>query len=240
MSTRKLSLLLAAAMLVAFAPGGPAPDDGRESGFVQGSIQFPTRFTDAEGGWPGLVRRVWNCSAATNGTIGYVADIFPESWGGYFATSEISDDTGAGDLDVFFYSEFGDCGGQAAPVTLAEFQNDGPESGFVPEGATKAVFFTSDGVNLRFTYEDFEPPVLRITDGAAPALTVRPGTTIVFTNDGTDYLDLTSATLRIDRAGPGRGIPVGEAVRITVPSTVGSHTYTANGVQGTIEIVEAG
>lgn len=236
--SRKLSLLLLGAMLVAFAPGG-APEDGRPSGFVQGTIQFPTRFTDAEGGWPGLVRRVWNCSAATNGTIGYVAEIFPESWGGYFTTSEITDDTGEGDLDIFFYSEFGDCGGQAAPVTVAEFQNDGPEAGFVPEGATKAVFFTAEGVDLRFTYEDFEPPVLRIADGTAPVLTVRPGTTIVFTNDGTDYLQLDSDALGISRTGQGRGIPVGDTLRVTVPAAPGSYAYSANGVAGTIEVVES-
>lgn len=242
MITRKLSLLVVATMLftgtTAFTSEDPTPDDGEESGYVQGSIQFPTRFTDGEGGWPGLVRRTWLCSADTNGTIGYVADVYPESWGGYFTTYDIADETGSGDLDVFFYSEFGDCGGAAAPVTLAEFQNDGPESGFVPEGATKAVFFTAEGVGMTFTYEDFEPPVLSIGDEDAPDLTVRPGTTVVFTNSGSDYLLLESAGLGIDRAGQGQGIPIGDSFRVTVPTTPDAYAYSANGVTGTITVVE--
>lgn len=44
---------------------------------TNGSILLLTRFTDGEGGWPGLVRRVYNASAATNGLIGYVINVDP-------------------------------------------------------------------------------------------------------------------------------------------------------------------
>lgn len=242
MITRKLSLLLAATMLfagtTAFTGADPEPDDGALASYVEGSIQLPTRFIDGESGWPGLVRKAWNCSAATNGTVGYVVDVYPGAWNGYFEISEVTDRTGAGDVDVYFYSEFGDCAGQADPVTVGDYQNDGPESGFVPEGATKAVFFTSEGVELSFTYVDHMPPVVDVAPGADLDRTVRGGTTLVFTNAGDGYLELESEGLGIDRVGDGRGIPSGDTFEVRVPSAAGAYTYTANGVLGTITVVD--
>lgn len=180
---------VSAALIIAAVPVYAAEfqPPGQEWQAVSGSIALPTRFIDGVGGWPGLVRKVYQASADTNGVIGYVFDVDPETWGGAFVLGDVKDQTGAGNLDVFFYSKMGDAGGADAPVTVGEYQtaNKG-EVGFVPEGATKAVVFTPDAVDATFNYTGYTPAALSIGSGS-PDLTVPAGATVVWTNNTTDY-----------------------------------------------------
>jgi hypothetical protein len=228
----------AALMLFTVLPAGGSEPPGREEQWFQGFIRLPTRFTDGEGGWPGLARRVWLCSAATNGSIGYIADIWPESWNGMFVIDGVSDRTGEANVNVYFYSEFGDCGGQAAPTSNGEFATAGPggEVGFVPEGATKAVIFTANGVDTSFTYTSWAVPLIRIGQDNLD-LRVVAGALVEWRNNTSDYSYVTSTTGAFDSSpGQGTGIPVGQtwSHRFNQP---GEFAYETSAGEGTITVV---
>lgn len=184
-----LAAVAVSVLIVAGVPAGASEFQpvGEEWQNVSGSIALPTRFIDATGGWPGLVRRVYQASADTNGVIGYVFNVDPETWGGPFVLGDVVDQTGAGNLDVFFYSHMGDAGGADAPITVGEYQtaNKG-EVGFVPEGATKAVVFTPDAINATFNYTGYIAPALEIGIDSLD-LTVPAGATVNWVNKTADY-----------------------------------------------------
>ena len=239
---------LVAATVVALAlsavPAGAAEfaPPGEEVQNVAGTIAVPTRFTDGVGGWPGLVRRVYQASAASNGVIGYVFDVDPETWGGAFVLGDVKDQTGAGNLDIYFYETMGDAGGQEAPITSAEYQTaDKGEVGFVPAGARKGVVFTADAVNATFTYKGFSTPGLTIGSGALD-LTVPAGATVGWLNATDDY----SFVRHTPAAGPvafnsspkaGTGIPVG-ATFSNVFTEPGTYPYETSAGTGTITVTD--
>jgi plastocyanin len=235
---------ISAALVFAAIPAGAAEfqPPGQEWQTESGSIALPTRFTDATGGWPGLVRRVYQASAGTNGVIGYVFDIDPDTWGGAFVLGDVVDQTGAGNLDVFFYSKMGDAGGTDAPTTVGEYQtaNKG-EVGFVPEGATKAVVFTPDAINATFNYAGYTVPNLTIGSGAAD-LTVPAGATVTWTNKTADY----SFVRHTPASGPvlfdsspkqGTGIRVGDTYS-RIFDAPGTYPYATSVGTGTITVTD--
>ena len=239
-----LAAVAIAALALAGVPAGAAEFEpvGEEWQNVSGSIALPTRFTDATGGWPGLVRRVYQASADSNGVIGYVFTVDPETWGGPFVLGDVVDQTGAGNLDVFFYSHMGDAGGADAPVTVGEYQtaNKG-EVGFVPEGATKAVVFTPDAVNATFNYTGYIAP--RIDLGVEGLdLTVPAGATVNWLNKTADYSFVRhtpeSGKVVFDSSPKqGTGIRVGDTYSFTF-SAPGTYPYETSVGTGTITVTD--
>ena len=233
-----------AALAFAGSPAGAADFEpvGEEWQNVSGSIALPTRFTDATGGWPGLVRRVYQASADTNGVIGYVFNVDPETWGGPFVLGDVVDQTGAGNLDVYFYSHMGDAGGADAPTSVGEYQTaDKGEVGFVPHGATKAVVFTADAINATFNYTGYIAP--RIDLGLESLdLTVPAGATINWVNKTADYsfvrhTPATGKALFDSSPKPGTGLRVGDTFSHTF-TEVGTFPYATSTGTGTITVIE--
>lgn len=244
---RKLGLILAVLMVMTAIPASsetPTPP-GKRAQTVSGEILLPTRFPlgDPErDGFPGVSRRVWLCSAASNGTTAWIFDVNAATWGGAFLIDNVSDDTGEADIDVYFYSEFGDCGGTHAPVSNAAFVNDGQiEAGIVPQGAIKAVVFTHNGVNSTFQYQGYRPPALDL-QGSDLDLTVFRGNVVTWTNNTAEYGFVRHAP---DSGSPAfdsspadnTGIPAGGSFSHTFGQT-GSFPYETNTGSGTITVID--
>lgn len=202
---RRVSAIVALALAATLAvPAGAQARQGEtEWQFVSGTIRFITRFIDGDGGWPGLVRRVYNASAASNGLIGYVFRVDPATIMGRFeleVTSEggegLPDPFSPADLGVYFYSEFGDAGGQAGPETTGRYERRAPggETGFVPPETRYAVVFMSRGLNVDFTYRGFTPMSVEVSEaGFAPGeVTVGEGGWVVWQNVGADFHGVTA------------------------------------------------
>lgn len=161
---------------------------GEELQTVVGTIAAPTRFTDGEGGFPGLGRRLWLLSPATNGSVMYVLDIDPETWGGQFVIDSVTDATGSGDMDIYLYQNLGSAEfpGATDVLTLAEYDTGGPgETGFIPFGTKRAIVFTANAVQSTFTYHGFTMPTLSIASGGD--LTIPAGGYVEWVNDTNDY-----------------------------------------------------
>ena len=199
---RKIAVALTTTVALGLvSPGTVQAHQGEElMQEVNGSILLLTRFTDGEGGWPGLVRRVYNASAASNGLIGYVINVDPATVMGRFELTVTGQQNPPGDADlgVYFYDEFGDAGGQAGPVTTAEYETRAPggEIGFIPPGSRKAVVFMSRGFNVSFTYKAFSPMGVEVSEaGYAPAdVTVKAGGFVVWENVGQEFHSVSGGT----------------------------------------------
>ena len=239
-----LAAVAVVALALAGIPAGAAEFEpvGEEWQNVSGSIALPTRFTDATGGWPGLVRRVYQASADSNGVIGYVFNVDPETWGGPFVLGDVVDQTGAGNLDVYFYSHMGDAGGTDAPVSVGEYQtaNKG-EIGFVPEGAVKAVVFTPDAVNATFNYTGYTAPVIDLGVESLD-LTVPAGATVNWLNKTLDYSYVRhtpAAGKALFDSSPkaGTGLRVGDTFSY-IFATPGTYPYQTSTGTGTITVTD--
>ena len=249
-----LAAVAVAAVVFAGIPAGAAEftPPGEEYQNVAGSIALPTRFPDTanpgkvDEGYPGLIRRAYQASILTNGVIGYVFDVDPATWGGAFVLGDVADQTGAGNLDVYFYQTMGDASGQEAPITVAEYSTDDKgEVGFVPEGATKAIVFTPDAVDATFNYAGYTAPVVEIGKDALN-LTVPAGATVAWQNATADYTYVrhtpASGAPAFDSSPKaGTGIRVGDTFTHLF-DTPGTYTYqTTNGASvltGTITVTD--
>ena len=196
---RRLAILLVLAVGASFVPASGVQAAGeQEWQTVSGNIRFLTRFQDGEGGWPGLARRVHQAAAQSNGLIGYIFPVDPETQRGRFEL-EITREGGEGlpdplspaDLGIYFYEEMGDAGGQVAPVTVAEYERRAPggETGFVAPGSRWGVIFMSRGFDVDFTYKAYTPMTVDIrATGFGPAdVTVGRGGWVVFKNLDTEF-----------------------------------------------------
>ncbi len=246
---RMLTAAVVSAVALAVVPAGAAEEFqplGEEIQSQAGTIAAPTRFPNTgdpanSGGFPGLARRLYNASALTNGSIAYIFNIDAATWGGAFTVTGVKDATGAGDLDVFFYDEFGDVGGQVAGVVTGEYatRKAGGEVGFVPEGTRKVIVFTPNAVNAEFTYTGYAKPVIEIGKDALD-LTVPAGATVDWLNATADYSFVrhtpTSGKAAFDSSPkPGTGIPVGSTFSHTF-AEVGTFTYETSAGTGTITV----
>ena len=220
-------------------PASAAPL-GEEIQTVAGTIAAPTRFTDGEGGFPGLGRRLWLLNPATNGSVMYVIDIDPATWGGQFVIDDVTDATGSGDMDVYLYEDFGaaEFPGATGVVTLAEYDTGGPgETGFIPFGTKKAIVFTANGVRSAFTYHGFSMPTISIASGGD--LTIPAGGIVGWVNDTSDY-----SFVRHNHAKPAfnsspgvaTGLRKGETFTHQFEST-GVFPYVTSAGSGTITVV---
>lgn len=251
---RRSALVLSVPLLLA---GLPAVSHGAdEPAFsavqtVTGSIASPTRFTDGETGYPGLGRRAWLLNPATNGTIMYVFDVDPRTWGGQFRFPSVSDATGAGDVDVYFYSDFGTVGGVLAsdpgqPTSTAEYARAGAggETGFIPPGSKKGLVFTRNGVGTSFTYEAAAMPRTSLS-AASLDITVPDGAFISWVNDTGDYASVRRVAAKSafpfdSGSGPASGLRAGEVftVQTTRTGTFPYEVVTSSGTRtGTITVV---
>ena len=251
---RRPALLLSLPLLLA---GLPAVSHGAdEPAFVAvqtvaGSVASPTRFTDGEQGYPGLGRRAWLLNPATNGTVMYVFDVDPRTWGGQFRFSDVSDATGEGDLDVYFYEDFGTVGGLLAsdpgqPTSTAEYAavGAGGDTGFIPPGTKKGLVFTRNAVGATFTYEAAAAPRTSLA-GSDLDITVPDGAFITWVNDTGDYASVRRVAPRTafpfdSGSGPASGLRAGETfmVQTTRTGTFPYEVVTAAGTRtGTITVV---
>lgn len=237
-----LLLPLALAGLPATADDVTAPL-GTEVQTVAGSVAVPTRFTNPEQGFPGLGRRLWLAASATNGTAMYVFDVDAATWGGAFDITEVTDTTGAGDLGIYLYSDFGGLevlNGPHNPVSTAQYDTraTGGETGFIPFGTTKAIVFSYNAVRATFTYRGSTMPTVSITSGSLD-LTVPAGAFVGWRNDTGGYSYVRHlATKPQFNSSPGvaTGLRNGEVFhhQFTAPGSYGYETSTGS---GTITVV---
>lgn len=247
-----LAVLACALPLGVLPASGEAaePTPGAQAQTLKGTIAVPSRFPDttngnADRGWPGLARRLWVAASTSSGVIASVFDVNQASWGGPFVIDGVTDATGAADLDVYFYDEMGDVAGQTAGVTKAEYATvaAGGETGFVPQGARKAIVYTANGVQSEFTYTAFRTPTLTL--GAQPLdVTVPAGTTLTFVNGTGDYTFVRHLPSKPREkvafdsgSGPASGLAAGERFSATFPTT-GTLVYETSLGQGTVTVVD--
>lgn len=244
-----LAAVAVAALIVVGIPAGAAEFQpvGEEWQTVSGSIALPTRFADTantsvDQGWPGLIRRVYQASADSNGVIGYVFDVDPETWGGPFVLGNVTDQTGTGQLDIYFYDEMGDAGGAVAGVTTGEYQSPAKgEVGFIPEGSRKAIVFTPDAINSTFDYTGYTAPVIELSLDSLD-LTVPAGATIEWLNKTTDYsyvrhTPASGAALFDSSPKAGTGLRAGDTFK-HIFDTPGTYSYATAQGTGTITVIE--
>jgi hypothetical protein len=210
--------------------------------FVQtydGAFKAPTRFTNTESGFPGAGRRVYLAAQAADGIIADIFRVDPRVLGGTFVIDNVADATGEGEVDVYFYSEFGDIQDGNTAITTGQFDTPAKgETGFVPAGTVFALVFSPNAINPTFTFTATQRPEVALT--ALDGVTVPIGTTLGITNDTADYATIThvpSSTRQkqlIDRSGTGNGLRVDETVDITFPSsTSAAGTYVFETSEGT-------
>lgn len=251
-----VALTLAAAAVLAL-PAGPASATHGEEEFQtvsQAELILPTRFPDTsppnvDGGWPGLGRRVWNLTSASNGLIAFVFNVDQETLGGRFELQLQNDLTGQADLDIFFYTEFADFGGQATPVTTGEYATaaTGGEIGAIPPQASKAVVFMRIGLDAFFTYRGYSPAAVHITNqGFGAPITVRAGQRVVWQNDDTAFHTVLSDGVdqngdRLFNSSPNHpNQPIGQGSTFSHTFfQAGTFTYTDQytGATGTVNVV---
>ena len=164
--------LMAIAILAGVA--SLAPISAHATLEIQGFIKYPTRYPDTatldvSRGFPGVGRRLWLATdgltggaVSTNGTVAYVIEVSQETWGQEFVVGNVQDSTGEADLDIYFYDDFGktvdtdNIDADTAPTTSIDGEFGtvaaGGEIGIVPEGATRAIVFTGNGMDSTFTY----------------------------------------------------------------------------------------
>jgi len=194
---RRIALSVSLLLVFALAPSGAQAGGEQEFQFVSGNIKMLTRFTDADGGFPGAGRRLWNAAHETNGLISYTFAVEPETVLGRFELT-VTREGGAGlgdpfepaDLGIYFYSDLADAGNSAA-VTTAEYdrRTPGGETGFIAPDSRYAIVFMSRGFDVDLTYKAWTPMTIDATDtGFSPAdVTVGRGAWIVFHNTGQDF-----------------------------------------------------
>lgn len=116
---------------------------------VEGSVDLPQGDpTGAVGRCvSGNHRRLVLLNVPAQGVVGFDFDVDKATWNGKFVL-EVDGDQ---DLDIIFYTDFGDL--QAAGETVAyEEDGSGGESGTIPSNMTKAIVCMFSGLNAAFTY----------------------------------------------------------------------------------------
>jgi hypothetical protein len=163
--------------LAALPAAAEAPQQKEQK--VAGRVTAPTPSNA-----PGIPRRVFLVSRATNGVNGWAFDVDPATIGGSFALKRTANPTGDVNLNIIFYSDPGDVGA-TAPTAAGQFQSsraDGGERGFVPEDSKVAMVWMEAGAGASFEYVATSPPVVTLAEGAALDLTVPAGATVRFHN----------------------------------------------------------
>ena len=190
---RRILVIALAGLTAALAavPGAHAAGETEQQS-VAGNIKMFTRFTDAEGGFPGAGRRRWNAAHETNGLVSYTFPVDRETWMGRFELT-VTGESGVGDpadLGIYFYEDLADAGNSPATSTAEyDVRRAGGETGFVAPGSRFAIVFMSRGINVDFAYRGFTPMTVDVNEaGFSPAeVTVGNGGWIVWKNVGSDF-----------------------------------------------------
>lgn len=145
---------------------------------VEGSVATSTRFpTDAfYTTWPKTQRDVWR-DTGQNGVVGYTFPVAEATRGGTFTLTVTSGVTGAEDLDITWYEEYGSASpaGQAAVSPGGStVRRPGGEAGVIPSNARYGMVSMFFGANAEFTYNGFAPVAPRTALKKAPPLP-KPG-----------------------------------------------------------------
>jgi plastocyanin len=243
--SKLIALLLALPLLL-----GTLPATGDEAALAEpvqttpGTVRVPTRFTDPEQGYPGLGRRLWLAASASNGVVAHVLDVDPATWGGAFELGGVTDATGAGDLGIYFYKDFGGLEPLSGPhnaVSTAEYDTRavGGEKGFIPFGTKKALVFTYNGVNAAFTYKGFAMPTINLAGGSLD-MTIPAGGYVGWLNNTGAYSFVrhTATAPEFDSSpGVATGLRNGEVFSHQFLET-GTYKYTTSTGSGTITVVD--
>ncbi len=147
---------------------------------VDGTVLLPAATA------PGVPRREYLASGGTiNGVNGYVFAVELTTVGTFFTLQPATSNTGVGDLDIYFYSDFQN------GVTCNEAASSGNESGVVC--GTHAIVVLSTGANVTFQYQaglpvpaepPFQPsqfkfgsgmPLLPSVGDGEPSIAIQPG-----------------------------------------------------------------
>lgn len=209
-----------------------------------GAVKAPTRFTDPEQGYPGLGRRLWPVASASNGTVAHILDVDPETWGGAFEVTGVSDATGSADMDIYLYKDLGGLEPTSGPHNATNTANyavraTGGEKGFIPFGTTKALVFTFNGVNSAFTYKGYSMPTINLAGGSLD-LTVLAGAFVGWKNNTGDYSYVrhTATAPEFDSSpATATGLRNGEVFTHQFAET-GTFKYQTSAGSGTITVVD--
>lgn len=237
LTTRRLLAVPVLALSLLAVPTAVADDPSTTpTGAVvqsySGKFVAPTRFTDGEGGFPGLGRKVYLVAQAADGVIADVFAVTPDAAGGAFVLGDVVDATGEGQLDIYFYSDLASAADGTA-VTTGEYASpDKGEQGFVPAGTTHAIVFSPNAVNSTFSFTATRRPQVRLT--ALDGVTMPKGSTLGIQNDTADYASIAHRAPRnplVNRSGQGNGLRVGEVVDVRFASA-GTYVFdTSDGVK---------
>ena len=234
-------LAIAAALAATLAPAAQAYQGSPDEQTVQGSILFPTRFTDGTSGWPGAVRKFYEVTgSAGNGIIGWVFQVDPATMGGYFTLSiDSQGPTNDADLDVAFYQDLGNA--LDSPISLNGYATHGAvETGFVPPQSTYGIIYMATGENVAFTYDALQPTGIELSEaGIAPSdVTVKAGAFVNFQNVGSDFHGATANDGSFSTGDAKHPIEPGESAFVEFLNT-GDYAYTDpyTGAAGVIHVV---
>ena len=232
---RALSLVLAGLLLLGalVLPAG-AFDVAEQS--VTGTIAAPVP-SNVSGG----PRRAFLVSRATNGLIGHAFDVDAATIGGPFDLTAGTDPTGAGDLNIIFYSDPGNAA-DGAPAIVGEFSTAavGGERGIVPDEAKIALVFISGGAGVGFNYKATPPPVVTLGDGSTLDATARTGGYIHFVNNTAETAfvrHLPAAGGKVEFTSDPAGIAPGATFSLQAPAA-GSYAYESSVGNGTLTVVD--
>lgn len=198
---RRITAIAALSLtLSVLIPGSAQARQGEEELQLEnGSVLLLTRFTDADSGFPGVARRLYQHARELNGIAGYAFAIDPETWNGRFELTVTGQAAPPGDADlgIYFYKDMAD-GGNAVATTTAEYdvRTPGGEKGFIPPETYYAIVFMSRGLNVTFSYKAFSAMSVEVSEaGFAPAeITVGAGAPVVWENVGEEFHSVSGAT----------------------------------------------
>jgi len=233
-----LPLLAVSALVVPSAGAAPATPTGAQVQDYAGAFKLPTRFTDGEGGWPGLGRKVYLAAEAADGVVADVFPVDPRAIGGSFEITDVADATGAGQLDVFFYGHLASAA-DGTPETTGEFTGPAKgEKGFVPAGTRYAVVFSPNAVNPTFRFVAQSRPVVDLT--ALDGVRLVEGATLGVRNDTGDYAAFKHVAPKpiVDRSAAGNALLVGEVLDVAFPRA-GTYVFESSAGTATVTVVRA-
>lgn len=228
-----------------------SPPPGEVVQTYSGAFVTPTRFADTagpgvDGGWPGAGRKVYLAAQAADGIIADVFDVNAATWGGTFMLEQLTEQTGSGQLDVYFYGANLASVADGTPETTGEFDTGTGtgEAGRVPVGSRYGIVFSPTAVNPTFRFTATRRPAVDLLD--LDGLTVQLGTLLGVTNSSSDYATITHVVSGkqkqlINRSGQGDGLRAGETVDITFPianNAVGSYVFQTSAGTKTVTVVK--
>ncbi|HEV3472864.1 MAG TPA: hypothetical protein VG408_06610 [Actinomycetota bacterium] len=165
---RALALLVMVTVVAAIAPIGAHAAAGPQE--VEGTVLFPAPGPNGEttgGCWTGVHRRIYIFSggAMAESPFGSIFEVDKATWSGKFKLDVTSGGTGAEDLDIYYYNDFGKVDPVNDPAQQAVGASStyvtrkaGGEVGTVPAGSTGALVCLAIGSGYNAAYKYVATP----------------------------------------------------------------------------------